>query len=215
MSYDLDTSEAKAADNITSGISEAGKYIGTITRAEYLVSDKGTRGLGLSFKSDSGQTADYLDIYTHQKDGTALSGSKTVNAIMACTQQRRLSDGKITCEKWDKQSRQRVAVTVPGAPELMGKKIGLLLQEEVGTYKGDETHKLLIFGVFSAASELTASEILEKKTTPERLSKMVEALMARPVRDNRKKGGGSSRSGSDDMWHAGQDIPFDDDIPFN
>lgn len=214
MSYKLDPSLAKAADNIASSINQAGKYVGTITRAEYLTAESGATGLGLSFKTDDGATADYLDIYTHNGKGEKLPGAKVVNAIMACTALRELSDGSIVCEKWNAKDKQRERVTVPGSPELMGKRVGLLLQEECGTYNGKETHKMLIFGVFSATSELTASEILDKKTSPERLPKMVEALMARPVRDNRKKGGGHSRSGADDMGHAGQDVPLDDDIPF-
>lgn len=191
MSYELDQNAAKAADNINSSISQSGKYVGTITRAEYLKSDKGTKGLGLSFKTDTGQTADYLDIYTHKADGEPLMGNKTVQAVMACTMQRRLSDGKIQCEKWNKQERRRDLVTVNGAPELMGKRIGLLLQEEYSSHSetGAETRKLVIFGVFSAETEMTASEILERKTKPEKLARMVEALAARPVRDNRKRGG--------------------------
>ena len=60
----LNAQLAQDADNITSSISELGKYIGTITRAEKLVSEqKGTQGLGLSFKADNGQSADYLDLY--------------------------------------------------------------------------------------------------------------------------------------------------------
>lgn len=215
MSYKLDTNLAKAADNIASSINQAGKYIGTITRAEYLAADSGARGLGLSFKTDDGATADYLDIYTHNGKGEKLPGAKVVNAIMACTTLRELSDGSISCEKWDNKTKRRERVTVPGSPELMGKRVGLLLQEECGTYEGKETHKMLIFGVFSASSELTASEILDKKTTPEKLSKMVEALMARPVRDNRKKGLRPSQGGQSHSQDA--DDPFGDmdDVPFN
>lgn len=216
MSYKLDTNSAKAADNIASSISTAGKYIGTITRAEYLTADSGARGLGVSFKTDDGATADYLDIYTHNGAGEPLPGAKVVNAIMACTALRDLSDGKIVCEKWSKQSNSREKFTVPGAPELMGKRIGFLLQEEYGTYNGKETHKMLIFGVFSADTEMTASEILERKTTPVRLSKMVEALHARSVRDNRKRQAGGSRQ--QPSSGGGRDDPFDDmdsDIPFN
>lgn len=216
MSYKLDTALAKSADNIASSINEAGKYVGTITRAEYLTAKSGARGMGLSFKTDSGATADYLDIYTHNGEGEALPGAKTVNAIMACTQLRELSDGSISCEKWDSASQQRQRVTVKGAPELMGKRIGLLLQEECGTYNGKETHKMLIFGVFSATSELTASEILEKKTTPTNLPKMLEALMARPVKDSRKKGAARTQGGAQSSSSGGADDPFGDmdDIPF-
>lgn len=162
-----------------------------------------------------------LDEQTLADTLEGLSGdfeAKAVSvAMIACTALRELSDGSISCEKWSRSSGQREQVTVPGAPELMGKRIGLLLQEECGTYEGKETHKMLIFGVFSAASELTASEILDKKTTPAKLSKMVEALMARPVRDNRKKGASQGQGQTGRQSSGAADDPFGDmdDVPFN
>lgn len=219
MSYRLDTTAAKQADTIVSSIRETGKYIGTITRAEALTSQSGTKGLGLSIRTADGQTADYLDIYTHKGNGDALSGAKTVSAILACLQLRGIDEGSITCEKWDKDEGKRVKREVPGYPDLMGKRLGFLLQKELGTNDrtGADTERMVVFGVFSAETELTASEILDKKTNPERLPKMLEALLARPVRDNREKTGGAparrpapaqssgGRGGFDDI---------DDDIPF-
>lgn len=218
MSYDLDTSSARSADNINASIRESGKYIGTITRAEALLSEKGTRGLGLSFKAKDGASADYLDIYTHKANGEELMGVRTVNAILACLQMRGIKDGTIKCEKWDTTTKRRETVEVNGYPDLMGKEIGFLLQKTLETNnKTDaDVERLSIFAVFSAKTELVASEILDKKANPERLTKMVEALAARPVRDNRKRGsqspagrGGTERgttgAGFDDM---------DDDIPF-
>lgn len=212
MDLTLNANSAKAADNIVSSISEAGKYIGTITRAEALNSTQGTQGLGLSFKTDTGQTADYLDIYTRKADGTELMGAKAVNAILACLKLRSAKLGTVHCEKWDSETKRRVDVTVQGYPDLMGKRIGFLLQKELGTNQntGKDTERMVIFGVFSPDTELTASEILDGKANPERLPKMLQALMARPVRDNRKPAaqrpaastGGASFSDMDD------DIPF-------
>ena len=215
MSYEVDQNAALSADQINSGIREPGKYKGVITRAEALVSGEGTKGLGISFKADGGATADYLDIYTHKADGTALMGAKTVSAIMACTRQSKLADGTIQCEKWNKQTKKRDQVTVKGYPALMGKRIGFLLQKEYGTHNttGAETEKMVIFGVFSADTEMTASEILDKKTSPEQLSKMVDALAARPVRDNRKNGG-PTRSAAPSSVSSGHDDPFGEDLSF-
>ena len=218
MDLTLNTTAAKAADNIASSITESGKYIGVITRAEALTSTQGTLGLGLSFKTDSGQTADYLDIYTQRADGSELMGAKAVNAILACTNLRGAKKAPIKCDKWDSTARQRVQVTVPGYPELMGKRIGLLLQQELSTRddNGKEQTRMVIFGVFSADTELTATEILERKVNPERLPKMLSALMARPVRDNRKKAGAHaapSAGRSQPATGTGFD-DMDDDIPF-
>lgn len=206
--------EAARADQIASNITETGKYIGTLTRAEKLVSTQGTQGLGLSFKSESGETADYLDIYTTKANGEALRGLSQANAILGCLQLRGAKEGQITCSKWNKEAKQREDVTVTGYPELMGKRIGLLLQKTIETdQNGHDRERIQLFGVFQADTELTVSEILARKTSPEQLGKMVAYLDAHPVRDNRKVRNAA---------HASKPSPaaagfgdFDDDIPFD
>lgn len=213
MSLKLDTNSAKAADSIASAIRESGKYIGTITRAEKLVSKNGTEGIGLSFRASDGSTADYLDIYYQKGNGETLAGLKTVNAIMACLKLREAKDGRIRFERWNKDARKREPVEADGYPDLMGKRIGLLLQKELASNQyGEDVERMLIFGVFSAETELTASEILDGKTNPERLAKMVEALAARPVRDSRDKGARSAPRSASSPAPAGFDD--EDDIPF-
>ena len=214
MSLKLNSDLAKSADNIASGIKETGKYIGTITRAEALVSEKGTLGLGLSIKTADGQTADYLDLWHTKSDGKELGSLKTVNAILCCTKVADARDGTIQVEKWNNAIRAREVVTVPGYPDLMGKRIGLLLQKQLETTdRGKDVERLNIFAVFNAEKELTAYEMYAKKTNPERLSQIFDALMARPVRDNRKAASSGGYSSGGEMGHAGQDVPFDDN-PF-
>ena len=214
----LNAQLAKDADNINAGIKETGKYIGTITRAEKLVSkDKGTLGLGLSIKTDDGLSADYLDIWHTSVDGSELSGLKTVNAILCCTKTLEAQEGPINVERWDNTTGKREKTSTSGYPGLMGKRIGLLLQKQLETNKrtGKEVERVGIFAVFNAETHLTASEMYAKKTNPERLSQMLTTLMARPVKDNRKKPSGSAATAHDDggFGHADQEIP-DDDIPF-
>lgn len=211
MSLKLNSQLARAADKIATGIRESGKYVGIITRAEKLTAGTGTVGLGLSFKADSGQTADYLDLYHTKGDGETLSGLKTVNAILCCTKVSEATEGPIQCEKWQDGGRQRVTVT--GYPALMGKRVGFLLQQVLETDRsGKDREKVQIFAVFNADTELTASEMYDKKTKPERLANMLDALLARPVRDNRKGGKAkpAGRSAADDYSSM---LP-DDDAPF-
>lgn len=211
----LDATLAKAADNIASGIKESGKYIGVITRAEKLVSTKGTEGLGLSFKADNGQTADYLDLYHTNKDGEKLPGLKTVNAILCCAKVQEAGEGPVKVEKWDSAARARVVCTVPGYPALMGKRIGFLLQKVLETDQdGKDREKVQVFGVFNAETELTASEMYAKATKPERLASMLDALMARPVRDNRKTKVARSHARSDDPFDDMPPASAYDDAPF-
>ena len=69
MNYTLDTNAAKSADTIFNKIEHKGAYRGILTRAEPIVSKKGSKGVDLSFKTDGGATADYLTIWTHNGDG--------------------------------------------------------------------------------------------------------------------------------------------------
>jgi hypothetical protein len=210
MSLDLDQSAARSADSINSTIRETGKYVGTITRAEKLLSKNSVEGLGISFKTDDGATANYLDLYTVKPGGEKLRGFNVAQAILCCTRTKSAAEGTIHFEKWDKEAGQVIEVSEAGYPSLMGKRIGLLLQKELSTNSntGADVERVNIFGVFEADSELTASEILDKKTKPEQLEKMLQVLRQRPVRDTRQRqqAPAPASSGFDD---------FADDIPFN
>lgn len=214
MSYTLDSNQAKAADSLGSSIRDTGKYVGTITRAEALLSDRGSRGLGLSFRAADGATADYLDLWTHNKDGEPLSSLKTVNAILACLKLRGINEGAIAFEKWNKEKKARESVAGKGYPDLMGKRIGFLLRKELETdTKGEDRERLGIYAVFQAETELTASEVLGQQTKPERLGKMLDALLAKPIYDKRKAAGASARPAAASSSDAG-DWTQDSDIPF-
>ena len=214
----LNSAIAKSADNIASTIQESGKYIGVITRAECLSSPKGTEGLGLSFKADNGMSADYLDLWHTNGSGEPLSSLKTVHAIMCCAQVAEAAEGPIKCEKWNKDKGARETVTVTGYPALMGKRIGLLLRKTLETdNKGKDRTRMEVFGVFSATSELTASEMYAKAQHPERLAAMLEVLMAKPVIDKRdnqpaRPARGGSSGGFDDRQIPAE--AYGDDCPF-
>lgn len=210
----LDTSKARSADERNTSITETGKYIGTITRAEKLVSKNKTEGLGLSFKADDGSTSNYLDIWIRKDNGDELFGIKTVNALMACLKLRKAEEGQIECEKWDRDAGAMVKVRVDGYPEIMGKRIGLLLQQSIETDQhGKDQDRIGIYAVFQPDTELTASEVLDGKTAPERLPKLLQSLMSNPVRDNRKNKGAAPSTSPSAPRPSGFG-GMDDDIPF-
>lgn len=216
MGLSLNANEARKADNFSTVLRESGKYIGVITRAEKLLSRNNVEGVGFSFKTDDGASASFLDVYTVKPNGEKLRGYNVVQAILCCTRLKTVSDGQITFERWDSDERKMVQATAPGYPELMGKRIGLVLQREIGTNDntGNDTDRLNIFAVFEASTGLMASEILDQKTKPEKLENIVRMVMANPVRDTRKRGAGASRQ-SDHPNAPGNDAPpFDDSIPF-
>lgn len=209
MSLTLNAAEARQADRVNTSIKESGKYIGVITRAEKLISKKNTEGFGLSFKADDGSTANYLDLYTVNSSGETLPSMATVQAILCCTRTKEAKEGNIQFEKWDSEAKQTVKATATGYPDLMGKRIGLLLQRELSTNNtnGKDVDRVVIYGVFEADSELTASEILDKKTQPEKVAKMVTALK---VVNDRRTGATSHAPShsSDPMDDLENDLPF-------
>ena len=48
MNYELDSNEARKADQRGAFINETGKYIGRFVRAEEVISEKGTKGIDFS-----------------------------------------------------------------------------------------------------------------------------------------------------------------------
>ncbi|HET8685202.1 MAG TPA: hypothetical protein VFM18_00905 [Methanosarcina sp.] len=208
MDYQLDTKAANQADVIFSKIEQSGKYLGVLTRAEPTKSDKGTKGVDLSFKANSGETADYLTLWTHNAEGKQLMGFNTLMAIMTCLRVKTLTAEKASIEKYDKDQQKRVKVEVPLFLELMNKPIGLLLHmEEYAKNAGGTAWKPVISAAFDK-DEFTASEILSQAKKPETLAKMVLALRDKPL-----KGSTSTQRVESENPAAGfQD--FDESIPF-
>ncbi len=211
MSLQLNAAKARNADKTSSIIRETGKYVGVITRAEKLLSKNGTQGVGFSFKADDGATASYLDVYTVKANGDELWGASIVQSILCCAKVKNADEGPIKFEKWDNEVREMVEATATGYPALMGKRIGLILQKEIQSpyQTGHDQERINIVRVFEAATGLTASEILDGKTKPEKVEAFLKTLPM--VRDSRKKGAtpivqtpATAAGGGD----------FDDDIPF-
>lgn len=212
--YELDTAAARKADTTGGSIKELGKYIGEFTQAVDLTTDKNTKGIALYFVSNSGQKA-ILNIYTKMANGDHIMGFDTLMAIMTCLQLRSIKPVQGQVKYYDFDT--KTDATKPGTlfPDLCKKPIGVLLETEdyqksnnagVGT-------RMVLKSVFQATSELTASEILDRKTQPEQLSKMVAALRHRPIRGARPTTASASTGGTPRQASSGFE-DMDDDIPF-
>lgn len=203
--YKLDT-EAASAAGVSNYINETGKYIGKFVRAQSVTSKKNTEGVELDFVADDGRQANYLSLWTHRENGEPLMSFKVLSAIMACLKLRELSSGPITFKDRDgNQQREE------GFPDLCGKPIGVLLQkEEYAKQDGKIGFKFNIIAPFDAQSELTAGEILSRKTRPEQLPKMVAVLRDKPMAGGRPAPSGNTGS----SYGSGSVGDMDDDIPF-
>src|SRR4051812_48958368 len=134
MGLQLNAAKARQADNFSSVIRETGRYIGIITRAEKLLSEKKTEGVGLSFITEDGATANYLDVYTARADGSELWGANLIQSLLCCLKLKTVEEGKIEFERWDREVNEVVKATATGYPALMGKRIGFVLQKELQSH---------------------------------------------------------------------------------
>jgi biotin-(acetyl-CoA carboxylase) ligase len=207
--YQLDTQEARKADSTGGMISEIGKYIGTFTQAVDVTARTGTKGVALNFQSNAGQKA-RLSIYTMKTDGEKLMGYQALMAIMTCLKLRQIVDKEGVAMKWDNDSKSEVSVQAVIFPELCNKPIGVLLEtEDYIKNDGGTGTRMVLRGIFQAETELTATEILDKKTKPEQLEKMVISLRHRPVK------GAKPMPARQHAPAAAAGADFDDgDIPF-
>lgn len=208
MDYQLDTKAAKQADQLFARIEEKGKYMGVITRAESIQSKKGTKGVGISFKTDTGSTTDYLDFWTINNEGKQLAGYNLLMAIMTCLRVKGLTATTGEIEKYDRDTQSRVKVQADLFKELMGKPIGFLIHmEEYAKTDGSTawSNGAVIAGFHAG---FTASEILAQAQKPETLDKMVFALRDRPLKNTPSVPAQSHNSNSQSFDDLGDDIPF-------
>lgn len=211
--YVLDTNYARAGDVVGGFINETGKYAGRFTRAERLQSrEKGTEGIGFTFKAEDGRETRF-DVWTMKQDGTALSGLNLINAMMTCLQLREIRPVVRKVKKYDFETGRDVEAAVPCFAELMDVDIGLLLRaEEYQKTNSEETGwRMGLFAVFQAKTELMATEILGRKTSPEMLPNVIASMRDKPLR---KKTAAQPSGLAAAGGLAGPGAGYDDDVPF-
>lgn len=222
--YELNKEGAQAARKSDAGggaIKEMGKYVGAFTQAKNVTTKRGGKGIEFVFKSNAGQTAKFA-IYTKSATGEQYQGYEALMAIMACMGLRSIKPVDGVATKYDFDQRKDVEEEASIFPELC-KPIGVLLEtEDYEKQNGDVATRMVLKNVFRAADELTASEILDRKTEPLQLARMVEGLRHRPAKhapavpqyqpeQPTRTAPGPTGSGFVDM---GDDIPFRDPLAY-
>lgn len=202
--YSLDAKAAKQVGT-SNYITDTGKYIGTFTRAECVMSTQDTEGVEFDFKSVDGRTVNYLQLWTHNSEGKEIYGGKVLSAIMACLRVRTMMPKPMDFTKFDGSR-----YTADGLAELMTTPIGVLLQrEEYEKRDGGTGFKFNIVAPFEAKTELTAAEILDKKSIPEQLAKMAATLHDRVPRAQKPAKTAMAPVNATQTFND-----MDDDIPF-
>ncbi len=139
-------------------------------------------------------------------------------AIMTCMQLRGIKPQPGTVTRYDFDQKQEVQEEGSVFPDLH-KPIGVLLETEDYEKKdGGTGTRMVLKNVFQPATELTASEILDKKTQPTMLPKMIKGLRHRPIKGRTGQSTThSSDYGQPPSGHPASDSGFspdDSDIPF-
>lgn len=172
---------ARKADSGGGAIKEMGKYVGAFTQAKNITSRSGARGIDFIFKASNGQASKFA-IYTQSASSERYMGYDTLMAIMACMGLRSIKPVDGIAIKYDYDLKKDVEEEASIFPELC-KPIGVLLEtEDFEKQNGNMATRMVLKNVFRAADELTASEILDHKTQPEQLARMVEGLRHRPMK---------------------------------
>lgn len=212
--YNLNTTAARQADERSGRINEIGKYVGKLTRAEDITSAKGTRGIDFAFETADRQSANFT-LWTLNKEEKELYGFKQLQALMTCLRAKSLVPVEAQVRKWDKTSGGMIDIMAPVFLDLMNKPVGILFETE--EYQKFENGQPIGVGAkvvpayfFDATSELTASEILDKKVTPVQLTKLVATLKHRPLRNVPAAPSGTSGGAGQPAGNGFED----DDIPF-
>lgn len=209
--YNLNTSAARDADNISSFLKDSGKYKGIFTRAEALLSKKGTKGIGFTFEDESKRTTKF-DLWTLNDKGEELPSFKHAMAIMTCLRVKTMSPSKAIVDRYDYDTKKTEKVEAEVFADLMNKPIGLVLRNteykkmKDGVETGETGWRLELYTVFDK-NEFTASEVLDQKTTPEKLAVAIASLQDKPL-----KGGSTAKPSIQNSAPTFADI--DDDIPF-
>lgn len=215
--YTLDTKAAREADTNGASIKELGKYVGEFIQARAIVSKKTqTKGIEFIFKSDAGQKAT-LSIYTISATGEHYQGYSMVMGIMTCMGLRSIKPALGVATVYDYDQKKDVKEQCEIFTDLC-KPIGVLLEtEDYKKNNGEMGTRVVLKNVFQAHTELTTTEILDRKTSPEALPKMVGALRHHPIKSKAKNPAQSGYAGESmpPSGHPAAGGIDDDDIPFN
>lgn len=147
--------EEAVSAGVSNFITESNAYAGKIVSAQWVVANTGTKGIEFTFESSEGLKANYLTIYYQKSDGSILSGSKMLNAIMGCTKTTNLTSKGVNNQNGD---------TDYFCPELQGKDIGFILQKSLYTKRsGEDGYKFEIRIPFIPQTGKTLAEQLSGK----------------------------------------------------
>jgi hypothetical protein len=205
--YALDTQAAKAA-NAGGRIDTTGKYNGTIKRCIMFTNQNGTDGVEFEFVDSTGAGAT-MTLWTRSQKNPKLSGYNVLMSMMVVCGIRNLSAQPRMVKKYDYAEKAEIDMQVTVAPEFDNKPITLLLQrEEYEKNNGDTGYRMNIYAAVQQGTDLSADEILDRKTVAEQVNKLLGRLADKKAKP--QQGGSVAPT---QQQQSRQDN-LDDDLPF-
>jgi len=174
--YSFNEEQASKADDFANRLDTSGAYVGVFTKAFGTKSQSGTEGITLEFDTGSAGKAE-VTLWTRKEDGEPAFGMNFLQSIMMMLGLRGLKSTSGKVDQWDNDAGKRVEQDGEVFPELLNRRIGLVLQKELLTKRsGGDSYRMNVYGVFHHESKLTASEIKERKVQPAKLDKLLHSL---------------------------------------
>jgi hypothetical protein len=222
--HKLDPESAKQNDNRQSGINKSAAYTGVLTKAEFSENkQKGSSGINFSFKTSSGQEANWHTNLNYFKDGETQDndgGWQQLDALMVCLKVKELEDPQmLPMERWENGG--KVQSQGYQFAQLLNRKLGVAFRmEEYYNKDGELKERPTVFTFFEPSTNLVAGEILDRVTDPKRLDAALEYLASNPVKKAKIKihvehAAPVRRTQEERFERAAQPIDdIDDSIPF-
>lgn len=211
--YQLDPKAATDASKGSNRISRSGLYPGTITAAWGGVNKNKNEFVGIVFKGDGGDQLQQ-EIVTFDGAGSAFRGFGIVQALMTCVRVRELKATRGHCTRYDFELRDDVTIMEDIYADLVGKRVGMIVQMVEGEYQGKVSQKPEIRGWYELATNMVAAEILAKATVARTLDSQRAWLEANPVYHKKPKAQAAAVSSPVSGPTTVGGHSFDDDVPF-
>lgn len=185
-----------------------GGFEGVFTKASEYSNANGTRGISFEFRADTGEVGGFT-LYTYNGKGEPLAGLKRLNALMTCMKLKAINPVRGQYEEYDQATRQRIQVSGNVFPELLNKRVGLVIQmEEYAKTDGSTGQRPTLYAPYDPESKKLAAEIWDNKPATG-LANILKTIKDRPLR-KQSAGYAGGNAGYDDSLP-----PIDlDDVPF-
>lgn len=185
MNYEYDDDAAGHADDFANRLDATGMYIGKFTKAESLVTSKGSKGIRFEVEVPGAGKASF-SLYTEKEDGSRIFGFNMVQGMMYLFGLKTLKAVPGKVQQYDEDLGKSVEVDGEVYPDLLNKNIGIVLQKELTSRKdGKDSYRMNLALLFHPDSKFTVSELKDRKAHPEKLEKLLKGLKDKDSREKR------------------------------